>query len=130
MIYGDIEDAWTPTADWFKGWVQGMRESDYWGEGGLYANLNVVNFTTPYLKALTALGLGGDRFLWSTQPVKGCKKPGDIDFQYQPAGTVKFPTSVVMWQYGRACLGTNPTVFQGVDFNLCNDTAFAKMWSG
>jgi hypothetical protein len=135
LIYGDLEDPWTPTAKWFQGWIQGMHDStEYWGEGGLYANLNLVyNFATPYQNALNALGPGGDRFLWSTQPWKGRKKPGEIDFDFQPAGLVKFGApSVVMWQYARGCLKhpqLDPNVFQGVDFNMCKDSAYTKMWS-
>src|SRR5262249_16619649 len=51
-IYGDIEDEYEPTTDWFRGWFQGMRESKYCGEGGLYSNPNPSNFKSPYKRAL------------------------------------------------------------------------------
>jgi hypothetical protein len=129
MIYGDIEDAWQPTAEWIRGWWDGMRSSAYQGQGGLYANLNVPNFTQPYLMAQGLSPAGaGSRFLWSTQPVRGCVLPRNINFDYQPVQIPNCLDPVVLWQYGR-------DVYRGclsgwADFNLCNGDGYDSMWEG
>ena len=55
MIYGDIEPGWKCTADWFRGWWDGMYNSPYAGMGGVYENplpWNANHFSKPYIKAL------------------------------------------------------------------------------
>jgi len=58
MIWGDVEGAWTPTAEWFRGWWDGMSKSGYAGWGGIYCRPNAKQFYEPYTKAvLQSLGM-------------------------------------------------------------------------
>ena len=75
------------------GWWEGMRMSDYFGEGGIYANVNTFTFKQPYLRALESV-VGGKRFLWGTQPVKGCKNPDKIDFRFMPDSVTTYPDPI------------------------------------
>lgn len=136
-IYGDIEPGWHCAADWFRGWWDTMRQSQYGGMGGIYENplkWNAKNFSDPYTKAYKgdspfifqdSPGLG--RYLWSQQPQKAKKGPGEIDFGFAPAEPPGMAGMTVLWQYAIDCkLGTKHGL---IDMNLADQRGYNSMWA-
>jgi hypothetical protein len=74
-IYCNIEPAWSPTKDFFIGWLQTMQASGY--GAGVYGSTSTapgVVFSDPYCAAYTdpATAATPPKYLYTTYPPKGC----------------------------------------------------------
>ena len=143
MIFCDIEPGWKCTADWFRGWWEGMYASLYAGAGGMYENplpWNAPNFSSPYLKALTADAaspvqsfLGSRRYLYSQQPQKGFVPPKSDKFAslaFAPAEPAGLAGETVLWQYAINCLKLGDSKIGLIDMNLADQRGYDLMWAG
>jgi hypothetical protein len=159
MIWGDIEGAWHPTAEWFQGWWDGMLKSPYAGMGGIYCRPTIPEFYEPYFKALTAASPRKQidqlrnpfakkpadrivtvvlpdppnrmRLLWGTRPQKGSwSNPATDAMDFSPACPPPLPGSVALWQYHIDFLKRQTSdKFGLIDMDLADQRAYDRMWS-
>jgi hypothetical protein len=160
MLWGDVEGAWQPSADWFLGWWDGMYKSAYAGMGGIYCRPNIPQFYNPYFEALkksvpkTQIDHLLDpfarkpkdqvvtvvlpdppfrvRLLWGTRPQKGSwSNPSTDAFAFAPAEPPPLPGRVALWQYRIDFLKRSSADKYGlVDMDLADQRAYDLMWRG
>ena len=99
-IYCDIENTWSPTADFFTGWLETMQPSGY--GAGVYGDTAPpppAVFSGPYCTAYAATAATPRKYLYNTRPQKGCNWTYGV---FNPDSPVCNPPTVIH-QYGINC---------------------------
>ncbi len=160
MIWGDVEGAWQPSAQWFLGWWDAMFKSSYAGMGGIYCRPNAPQFYKPYFEAMTksvpkeqldhlldpfarkpkdqiVTVVFPDppcraRLLWGTRPQKGdWSTPSTDAFAFAPSEPPQLPGRVALWQYRIDFLKRSSGDAYGlIDMDLADQRAYDLMWKG
>ena len=123
-IYCDIEDSQRPTAAFFSGWFETLRDFSGYG-GGVYA-IPIDTFRTEYCVAYVAEI--PPRLFYGSQPWIGC----DMHYRkFKPDRPCTPPAPTVIYQYQIRCdVQGAPPGPEGnqVDLDLANRDGFARMW--
>jgi hypothetical protein len=134
-IYANVEPTQGKvSADWVRGWWDGMRLSPY-GYGGIYGNTSSTMHTGYLGEAYrAAMEKMPDTFrppLWAALPGKGKKIPAEINFEYEPGDPPGYKGASVVWQYAVAWYPYDPKDPKSparFDTNLATIRGYDGMW--
>ena len=124
----------TVSANWIRGWWDGMITSGY--KGGIYGNFSepfqfIGYVGGAYNAAMKRMPDSFDSPLWANIPHRGKKTPAQIDFGYSPGEPPGAMGTAVVWQYEVLWYPADPKDplrTARFDTNLALRSGFLDMW--
>lgn len=124
-IFLDTERGWQISPDFLGGWSSTIRNSRYYGAGGVYGNPTDPAFIWGYNEAFRnypVMRQKPEGLVWSNQP--SLNDTGSFIPEWNPSWPDTNPDGTVIYQY---CIDV-PSYGGYVDLNLCSPAAMAAAW--